>query len=73
MGKTELALLYFPGSKPGNACRNFNRMISHAVGLLPALEALGYAARSLPAEGIHQTRLLTAQMVRTIVRYCGEP
>ena len=69
MGKTQLAQLYFPMSSPEQACRNFNRMVARAKGLMPALERLGYALHSNRAEGVRQTRLLTAAMVRIIVQY----
>ena len=73
MPKSELAKLYFPTSTPANARRNFNRMLTNAVGLMPALTRLGYALHSDPTHGTVQSRILTTAMVRTIVYYCGEP
>jgi hypothetical protein len=62
--KAELAQMYFPGSAPHSACNNLARWIRRCPELVEALQ--------LCNQHLH-SKFYSAQAVRLIVEYLGEP
>ena len=65
MKRRDLALLYFPNSKPRIAVKALLRWIDNCPDLLEALEELNVPFR-------HKQNL-TARQVRLIMEYLGDP
>ena len=65
MKRRDLALLYFPNSKPRIAVKALLRWIDNCPDLLEALDALNVPFR-------HKQNLTVTQ-VRLIMEYLGEP
>ena len=62
--KSELALMYFPHSTPHVACNHLNRWIHNCPELFEALQQCNQAPLS---------KNYSAQAVRLIIEYLGEP
>lgn len=62
--KQELALMYFPGSKPHTAVNHLMRWICRCAPLLDALEAAHYSPHN---------RYFTTRQVQLIVDFLGAP
>lgn len=63
-GKSELAMLYFPGAAPEVAANRLRRWIIQTKGLLHELRPTGYPSRA---------HFFSPIQVGIIVKYIGEP
>ena len=63
-GKSELARLYFPNSRPATAMRNFQRWINHCPSIVQGLSELNHDK--------HRKYYLKPE-VEVIIRGLGEP